>query len=424
MRCHVFECLGQRFIYDDENRKIIKILWDGEKADNEIVDEYVRKRDVPKKNIVDGVKFDICNRLIINVTDSCNMRCKYCYANEGDYNCNHHGRIKRETIDNIVNKIYSIFPEGVKVVQFFGGEPLLEKTNMSYFHDKLCKKCRQLGINEPEFVMVTNGTLIYDSDNIDFIKENLDSVTISLDGTQEVHDYNRIMKDGSGSYERVINNILKLKEEAKNMRIGTETTITKKHLEQNDIKSLEEIIGLDLDFCAYSPAFDVDGRRTSMADNSESEISEYMRKWFERDFELRPRVLKNIKRLLKSNSENLCGAACEDIAIDVLGNIYPCFMFIGKNEYKIGNINTDNIHILKFNLANIKNDIQDKVCNIEDCEDCWMKNLCSISYGHCIGARLMQSGDIKKVNKLFCDISKISAEEALKCIVKDACIPK
>lgn len=98
------------------------------------------------------------------------------------------------------------------VWDFIGGEPLLEINLM----DRICDyiKCRMYELGHPwfnsyRFSLTTNGLLYGDERVQHFIRKNKKhlSLTMSLDGTRQKHDTNRIFADGSGSYDAVVRNI-------------------------------------------------------------------------------------------------------------------------------------------------------------------------------------------------------------------------
>lgn len=64
------------------------------------------------------------------------------------------------------------------------------------------------------FAMTTNATLV--SDEIaDFLMRHDFNIIVSLDGPEELHDANRIMVDGKGSYTKTVQGIKKLLEAEK-----------------------------------------------------------------------------------------------------------------------------------------------------------------------------------------------------------------
>jgi len=153
--------------------------------------------------------------LSLEVTQACNLKCKYCIFSEHyelyrDPTSNHMTwTTAKAAIDWYfyyleIGKIKNLNRKAV--VGFYGGEPLI--------NFNLIKKCVEY-INENYseyeiyYTITTNGTLLSD-ENIAFIKKNNIGLCISIDGDQENHDRNRIYPDSSGSHAIIMDNIKKI----------------------------------------------------------------------------------------------------------------------------------------------------------------------------------------------------------------------
>ncbi len=144
------------------------------------------------------------------VTDDCNLRCKYCYVT---HKCADK-KMSFETGKKIVDYMLTadIQKEEAVILDFIGGEPLLEAELI----DKICDyfKIRAFELNHPWYWnyrinICTNG-VNYASDAVqNLIKKNYGkiSVSISIDGTKEKHDMQRVFPDGTGSYDSIKDNI-------------------------------------------------------------------------------------------------------------------------------------------------------------------------------------------------------------------------
>ena len=141
------------------------------------------------------------------MTQNCNFRCKYCVYSgaENSYQRVHSNKVMnwntaRKAIDFLWE--HSIDSKDVNI-GFYGGEPLLEfdliKKAIEYSRKKFMGK-------EISFSMTTNGTLLTE-EIIRFLSKNKVQLVISLDGAKEINDENRVFKNGSGTYDRVIRKI-------------------------------------------------------------------------------------------------------------------------------------------------------------------------------------------------------------------------
>lgn len=148
--------------------------------------------------------------LILQVTQQCNLRCKYCAYSGNYYNREHSSErmsfdIAKKAIDFYLERSDSA---NELCLGFYGGEPLLEY--------ELIKKCvdyiKNQGGDKPiRFPMTTNGTLLSD-EVIKFIVQHQFTLMISLDGNRESHNANRKYATGFGTFDTILKNLKALKE--------------------------------------------------------------------------------------------------------------------------------------------------------------------------------------------------------------------
>ena len=117
---------------------------------------------------------------------------------------------------------------------------------------------------------------------------------------------------------------------------------------------------------------------------------------FNIDLEQGPCIIKRIRG---------CGAGCEYVAITPEGDIYPCHQFVGKPEYKMGNI-----HQGSFDEELSKKFADINVFSRRKCGECWAKFWCS---GGCSASNLLAEGDIKTPNHIACEMEKKRLECAI-----------
>ena len=133
--------------------------------------------------------------LIIKVISACNLACRYCDA---DIYSNR--RMSLDTVSQIIKKALD-YADRVEFI-WHGGEPLLMGIQFYEKVVELQKRYRREGqtiIND----LQTNGTLI-SQEWVDFFKAIDFHVGVSLDGPPEVHNANRIFRNGQGSFEQVM----------------------------------------------------------------------------------------------------------------------------------------------------------------------------------------------------------------------------
>ena len=141
--------------------------------------------------------------LTIMLTDSCNGDCKYCYQ-----------KFSKEKLGNLavenIGKIEELLPE-IDVIQFFGGEPLLEERFIFKLDERIDYLIQKNILSKkPIYVFSTNLTFLTDAFKRFLWKlkgeGNNPEFIITVDGEREVHDKNRILKNGDSSYENLLKN--------------------------------------------------------------------------------------------------------------------------------------------------------------------------------------------------------------------------
>lgn len=151
-------------------------------------------------------------QLVFEVTDACNLRCKYCAYGEfyEDYDCRENKMLSTEKAIRLIDYLAKYWSSNLNVsadkkitISFYGGEPLLNFT----FIEAIVKHIKN-NIHCPHrrfsFSMTTNAMLLHKY--MDFLQENCFHLLISLDGNKENDGY-RMDKVGHSSFERVVANV-------------------------------------------------------------------------------------------------------------------------------------------------------------------------------------------------------------------------
>ena len=153
------------------------------------------------------------------MTTDCNFKCQYCYE---DYH--NHYQLNEKTLVDSLEFMMNYGDRGKVLIDFLGGEPLLKK-------DLIYKAVAYIKDNYPErevkYYITTNCSMM-DDRFIAFMKENHFTVRLSFDGNKETHDLNRVAKDGVSCYEKIFENIMKVKDSGLNFSVRmtvTENTI-------------------------------------------------------------------------------------------------------------------------------------------------------------------------------------------------------
>ncbi|AQM60240.1 thioether cross-link-forming SCIFF peptide maturase [Clostridium baratii] len=354
---------------------------------------------------------DYIKAVCLNIIHGCNLRCKYCFADEGEYH-GHKGVMDIETAKKAID--YVVKRSGPRrniEIDLFGGEPTLImdtiKEIIAYARENEKKWNKNI-----RFTMTTNATLLND-EMMDYMDKEMGNIILSLDGRQEVNDNVRIKVDGSGSYDDILPNIKKMvAKRNKDKMFYVRGTFTRANTDfYEDVMamanegfreiSIEPVVlpdehplslreeDLPTIFENYDKLYNEMARRKREGD-------EFRFYHFNVDLNGGPCVYKRISG---------CGAGFEYVAITPQGEVYPCHQFVGKEEYKLGTIDDDSYDkelAKKFKMAHIYNKPK--------CRDCWARFYCS---GGCQANNINFNGDINVPYEIGCKMQKKRIECAI-----------
>lgn len=171
------------------------------------------------------------------VTYDCNFRCSYCFEKElvKDSKEGSLRTISQYMVDEFYAGISKIEPERKlqrKYIDLFGGEPLLKENKDIIAY--IIEKGREQGF---AFTATTNG---YDLDYfIDYLGEGyIESVQITIDGPQSIHDQRRIHYTNAGTFDKIV----------ANMKLALDKGIYVKVRVNIDENNINELVNLDKTF--------------------------------------------------------------------------------------------------------------------------------------------------------------------------------
>lgn len=140
----------------------------------------IRKDRVPLQDLL---PLDRPLRLLIDPSDKCNFRCKFCFQSKGNFVGT---KMSRETFDKLVGDIRE-FSGPINIIHMYGlGEPLVNE-NLPYF----IKVIKDNNLAK-EVAITTNGSLLTKELSEKLIASGLDRLSISLNGVSS-DDFRRIV---------------------------------------------------------------------------------------------------------------------------------------------------------------------------------------------------------------------------------------
>jgi uncharacterized protein len=316
-------------------------------------------------------------QIIWKTTHNCNFACKYCHYEE--IMNSQDGFMELELAELFIKKISRSTHYSNVTFTFHGGEPLT--LGLDYYEKIVCFIKRYLKGEKYSLNFQTNGSLI-NKDIIEFAKVNKIYFSISLDGPKEIHDLNRVYKNGAGTYEKIRENLKLLYD------TGTKYSLLTVHSElmkdSNVIYSFfKSIEGSHFtDFLPMRQA-SFDGLYQSNYGNFMIELFDL---WFnDSEYEFDVRLLTVfVKRLLGIYTalctfRETCVTEAEILTVDPVGNAYPCDNDTYHN-YLLGNIKDNEIDELMRNHPIRKKLALQRLKKYESCRFC---NWYSICHGGC-----------------------------------------
>ena len=171
---------------------------------------------------------------MVVLTRACNCRCNYCQASSlPNESGGHH--MSKTTAARVVETILQTPAPAIKI-EFQGGEPTLNRDTLEYFV-KLAKKLNRKSPNKQiEFIVCSNLARL-DHRMLSFFKQHDITISTSLDGPRELHDANRICRNGDSSYDLFHQNLTRARETLGHDSCSPLPTITGVNLNR-----LEEVI--------------------------------------------------------------------------------------------------------------------------------------------------------------------------------------
>lgn len=146
--------------------------------------------------------------LVLAPTSNCNFRCVYCYERPV-LRCS---KMDEETQEAIVNYVKSVATHLDQLfITWYGGEPLLALDVIEALSKQFIDICEEHHINYGASI-VTNGYLL----NRDVVKKlnelRVHRYQITLDGKKEIHDVNRPLANGGGTFDVITKNLIDVKD--------------------------------------------------------------------------------------------------------------------------------------------------------------------------------------------------------------------
>lgn len=398
---------------DTDNEEAVKTAISEAFEDIEelILEEALFTEDIYEKYITDfKARQTVVKALCLHIAHDCNLACRYCFAEEGEYQ----GRralmsyeVGKQALDFLIQN--SGNRKNLEV-DFFGGEPLMNfevvKQLVAYGREQ-----EALHNKKFRFTLTTNGILLND-DIMEFANREMSNVVLSIDGRKEVNDFMRPSRNGKGSYDVILPKFKKVAESRNQNNYYVRGTFT-----HNNLDFSEDVVHLaESGFKQISVEPVVAGEEESYAIKKEDlprifdeydKLARYMieKKKAGQDFNFFHFMLDLSGGPCVAKRLSGCGSGTEYLAVTPWGDLYPCHQFVGEEDFLMGNVYEG----VK------KTDLRDefKCCNVyakDKCRDCFARFYCS---GGCAANSFKFHGTINDAYDIGCELQKKRVECAI-----------
>jgi len=360
---------------------------------------------VPEKPKLPEKTFPL-QRIVLNITNQCNLACSYCYEYSEDRISKTEGKPKfmsstvaESSIDMLIRESGS---RPSVHVTFFGGETLLNFPMLRSSVDYAKRKCAEAG-KQVEFSLTTNATLLTEQ-VVDFLAEHRVGVTVSIDGDRELNDRMRVFSNGAGSYDVIVPRIKMLLERHKTNSIGARVTLSSG---VSHVRRIFEHLTKEIGFYAvgFSPATANPNRLYSIGETRMGNVLEGFEDlaWEYRDSAIagRHHGFTNVNDTLKELHSGIskaypCGAGLGLLGVGTAGDINLCHRFVDSDVGQMG-------HVQKGGVDHGARDQFLRTHHIGaryDCHTCWARPVCA---GGCYHEAFIHYGDTSSATLHYCD---------------------
>lgn len=314
---------------------------------------------------------------VVKPTHLCNLGCTYCYNDDV-----RDPIMKDETLERTIKETLDYVNERkpIKQVHFIwhGGEPMIPGIK---FYEKVVKLQEQYR-GEAKILnsIQTNGVLINEK-WLHFLKQHQFNISISIDGTKELHDRFRLDLRGRGTFDRVIKAIdLCLKHDLPPGACVVISRANIDHVEEIYQFLAEKRIGFNIIPLCRS------GAARENYDDLGLDSEEYGDAWirmYDLWFDTPPEqftyihdfVLKTRAIMYGKEADCIGMASCShtNISTDPVGDIFACATLSGHDDTRYGNLVTDPLESLMRSTTALNYRLREVD---PDCAKCKWQHVC------------------------------------------------
>jgi uncharacterized protein len=366
----------------------------------------------PRENILEGIEPPILKErdwqihsLALDLAGRCNLKCRYCA--ESAIQPPNRAPMSEDVLDRALDWLTQDKKHMHRSIRLGSGEPMLAKPLLLHLEQRL-SHLQTSGCPPPQVFITTNGTLL-NNETRDWLVKTGWNIKISLDGPAQIHDRWRVTPFGAPTHQIVSEAVADLSTRMpKRFSVSavlcraTEPGAVFNGIAKLGVRRIEMVPVDHPDLTILPDINDTNHYRRFVLDYAAQFIDG------EKKLPELVRVINASRRVMGYDLKRVvCGAGRTFLGVGSDGRLYPCFRFIGMDEFCLGDLMNGLSPAL---LGNFRNGAGRPYDQREDCRACWAAPLCG---GPCFAVMELMNRSAERPFQRHCDFIRSDAEAAI-----------